>query len=194
MILADPTDQHRVVNILTAAFDTNKSVNYIAREGKRRLRSIRALMAYSFKLCMRYGRVYLSEDRKACALLLYPDKKQFSFTSLLLDLQLIFGCVGLGGVPKTLRREAIIKRQHPAKPFAYLWFIGVEPTQQKNGIGSRLLQEVITESKQLLRQVYLETSTAENLPWYKKMGFEVYHTEDLGYLFYFLKHETGINP
>jgi len=35
--------------------------------------------------------------------------------------------------------------------------------------------------------VYLETSTLKNMPWYKRMGFEVYDEVELSYTLFFLK-------
>lgn len=76
MITATSSDKNRVVEILTASFDTNKSVNYIVKQGNERMARIRKLMEYSFDVCLLSGVVYLSEDRNACVLTLLPDKKE----------------------------------------------------------------------------------------------------------------------
>ncbi len=60
----------------------------------------------------------------------------------------------------------------------YLWFIGVMPGTQRQGIGRQLLREVVAHSG---RPVYLETSMSENVQWYEKNGFEVYHTLHFDY-------------
>jgi ribosomal protein S18 acetylase RimI-like enzyme len=71
----------------------------------------------------------------------------------------------------------------------YLWFIGVDPNEQHNGIGSALLNEVIREGTKKNRSIYLETSTLKNIPWYEKFGFKIYNELDLGYKLFFLRKE-----
>ena len=189
MIRAENKDRALVADILTRSFDQNKSVNYIIRQGKRRSERIRMLMEYSFDICCQYGDVFLSEDKKACALLVFPDKKRTSFKSVVSDIQLATACIGLSNIKKALDREAKIKKNHPKEPMYYLWFIGVDPEYQNKGIGSSLLQEIIKESITLQRPLYLETSTPKNIPWYKKLGFAIYQELDLGYTLFFLKKD-----
>ncbi|WP_225000231.1 N-acetyltransferase [Cesiribacter sp. SM1] len=174
MIKASSSDKALVIDILARAFDANPSVNYIVRQDGRREKRIRSLMDYSFELCQAFGAVYLSADRKGCALVLLPEKKKTTIRTLMLDLRLVVGVTGLRRVGKILAREAKIKKGYPQLPFYYLWFLGVAPEQQGRGIGSMLLQDIIEESRQLQRPVYLETSLASNIGFYRRWGFEVY--------------------
>src|SRR5699024_3110965 len=121
--------------ILTASFDDNKSVEYILKKDSRRSSHIRALMNYSVEVCRRFGDILLSEDKDACALVLYPDQKRTTVKSILLDIQLIVRCVGFKNIKKTLRRESLIKRVQPVAPITYVWFIGVDPQEQNKGKG-----------------------------------------------------------
>lgn len=189
MTKATNSDKRIILQILMASFANNQSVNYIIRKGKKQNKRIRALMNYSFEMCRRFGEVLLSSDQKACALIIYPDKKKTTFKSILLDVRLIFQCVGFKNIKKTLRRESLIKRVQPKEAMTYLWFIGVNPANQGKGIGSNLLADIIEYSEIRKRPVYLETSTLNNLPWYKKFGFKIYHQEDLGYTLYFLSNK-----
>ena len=68
MIRADIEDKNRIVEILSKAFDDNKSVNYIIQQDAKRKQRIRNLMEYSFDICNLFGDVFVSDDRKACAL------------------------------------------------------------------------------------------------------------------------------
>lgn len=187
MINALPDDKPLIIDLLTASFIDNKSVNYIIARDEKKHRHIRALMDYSFEVCSMFGEVWISDDRKACALVLYPDRKRTTLKSIWLDLKLIFNCIGLSHVFKAMDRESKIKKIQPKERMCYLWFIGVNPVYQGSGIGSKLLREIIEESKMEDRPIYLETSTMKNLPWYKKSGFEVYNKLELSYTLYFLK-------
>lgn len=148
-------------------------------------------MEYSFDICYLFGRVLLSDDRKGCALIVLPEKKKTTFRSVLLDLKLIFSCIGLSNVKKAMKRETMIKAFQPKEPICYLWFIGVEPNEQNKGIGSNLLVEIMKESESDKRTICLETSTPKNLPWYQKFGFTIYNELNLGYKLFFLKRQPA---
>jgi len=145
-------------------------------------------MAYSFQVCQLFGEVWLSDDRRACALVLYPEKKKTMFQSIWLDITLIFKAVGLSGIKKVLKREAEIKKRQPKLCMAYLWFIGVNPLYQHRGTGSRLLKEVSEREKVEDRPVFLETSVLKNITWYERFGFHQYDYLTLDYTLYFLNN------
>tara|TARA_R110002050_G_scaffold111518_4_gene225149 strand:+ start:3478 stop:4056 length:579 start_codon:yes stop_codon:yes gene_type:complete len=186
---ANNGDKDLIIDILTQSFESNQSVNYIVTQDDKRIQRIRALMDYSFEVCSLFGEVFISEDNKACALIVYPDKKKTSLKSILLDVKLIMKCVGVKNIKKALDREALIKKIQPKETMTYLWFIGVGLADQNNGLGSAMLQAIIEHSNKNNRPIYLETSTVRNLPWYSKFGFEVYSEQDLSYRLYFLKRE-----
>ncbi|WP_276347957.1 GNAT family N-acetyltransferase [Daejeonella sp. JGW-45] len=191
MMKATYSDKALVVDILAQSFDDNQSVNYIVQQDQNRSKRIKALMDYSFEVCYAFGEVFLSDDKKACALVLFPDQKRTSFKSILLDVKLILSSVGISNIQKALSREEKIKNLQPKELMYYLWFIGVDPKYQNTGAGTKLLNEIIEDSSRKKRQIFLETSTLKNLPWYKKFGFDIYNELDLGYKLFFLKREVA---
>lgn len=190
MIKAEFSDKDHIIDILTQSFDSNKSVNYIISQDSKRERRIRSLMRYSFKMCYSFGNVFLSDDKKACALILLPENKRTTLRSIWWNVRLIFACIGIANIGKAMTREAKIKAKQPKQPLCYLWFIGVSPKAQGKGIGSLLLREILAENKFDGRVVCLETSTLRNLPWYEKFGFKIYDKIDLGYELFFLKRDN----
>ena len=193
MIKATEVDKPLVIQILTSSFHDNKSVNFIVKQDENWFRRIQALMAYSFEVCIRFGKVYLSDDRAACALVLFPDEKKTTLDAILLDIQLVFATIGLNRVFKVLGRESKVKKLHPKERLYYIWFIGVDPQYHRLGIGSKLLKEILSDAKSRDRMPCLETSTPRNVPWYQSFGFEFYDQLDLGYTLYFLKLTQTIN-
>lgn len=189
MITAAHSDKELIIDILTSSFDANQSVNYIIRKDQSPVRRIRALIEYCLQICSQDGKVFVSADGNACALILYPDQKRTTVYSILSDVKLVFKCIGFKNVEKTLKREALIKKIRPKESMAYLWYIGVRPESQGKGIGSTLLTELIEYCAVKNRPLYLETSTLRNLPWYQEHGFKIYHQEDLGYKLYFLNNK-----
>ncbi|MDB5012809.1 MAG: hypothetical protein JWQ25_1011 [Daejeonella sp.] len=189
MVKAEYRDKPIVVDILSKAFDKNLSVNYIVKQDEQRLKRIEALMGYSFEVCRLFGDVFISEDRNACALVLFPEKKKTTFKSIILDFKLIRECIGLSNLMKAFKREAKVKDIQPKQLMYYLWFLGVNPSSQNTGIGATLLKQIIQDSIQKQRSIFLETSTISNLPWYEKFGFKIYHELNLNYKLFFLKRE-----
>ncbi|MES2277305.1 MAG: GNAT family N-acetyltransferase [Bacteroidota bacterium] len=187
MIKVKSDDKALIIDILTRSFDENQSVNYIVKQDKKRTKRIRSLMDYSFEMCYQFGEVLLSDDRKACALILYPHLKTITLKSIWLDIKLTIQAIGLRNVIKALKREEKIKAKQSKIDMAYLWFIGVDLSCQHKGIGSKLIQQVIQYANDKNLPIYLETSTLKNIPWYQQFGFQIYDELNLGYTLYFLK-------
>jgi ribosomal protein S18 acetylase RimI-like enzyme len=187
MIKARATDKDLVVEILSRSFDANPSVNYMVCQDGKRAKRIAALMDYVFEMCLMFGNVWLSDNRKGCALTLYPGDKRATFKTIWLDAKLIFKAIGIRKVKAALYREARIKEKQQKQAMTYLWFIGVDPAGQHKGTGSKLLAEVIAFSGEQGLPVYLETSVQQNLAWYKRFGFGLYDRMELPYTLYFLK-------
>jgi GNAT superfamily N-acetyltransferase len=192
MIKASRNHKSRVIEILTKSFEDNHSVNYIVKQDSKRAERIKALMDYSFEVCFMFGEVYLSDDQKGCALVLYPDQKSFSIKSILLDVQLLLNVIGLTRAGKALNRESAIKTNYPKDPIYYLWFLGVINSDQNKGIGSQLLKEIIIDSQKQHKPIYLETSTIKNIPWYEKFGFSIYNQLEFGYKLFLLRRGKEI--
>ena len=190
MIKAEITDKPRVVEILSRSFKTNKSVNYVVKPDSKVNRRINRLMEYSFDMCNAFGEIWMDKGKNGCALILWSDQKRMV---PLWDAKLAFGSIGITRAFKVLKREAIIKQNHPKEPFCYLWFIGVDPKNQRDGIGSKLIKEVLKVCDKKNLSTYLETSTLTNIPWYKKNGFEIFEKIDLGYELFLLKRVKGID-
>jgi ribosomal protein S18 acetylase RimI-like enzyme len=193
MIKATKTDYPLVIQILSSAFKDNRSVNYIVRQDHNRDKRIENLIAYSIKVCAKFGEIFLSDDQKACALILFPDRKKTTVQSLFWDINLIATCTGIINVQRTIDREAKIKQRHPDSPFVHLWYIGVSAADQGKGIGTKLLDQILHWADSHNRPVYLETSTESNIPFYRKAGFTIFDQLDLSYRLYFLCNKHAQN-
>lgn len=186
------SDKPHVVDTLARAFDLNKSVNFVAKQDARRLRRIRKLMEYSFDVCFTFGEIWTSDDQQACALVLYPENRKTTLRSIIWDLKLALFVIGIERVSAVLKREAMIKANHPKEPIAYLWFLGVNPDCQGKRLGSALMLEVIAEYDRRGRPIFLETSMEKNLPFYEKLGFEIFNTVELTYRLYIIRRLLNV--
>ena len=177
-------DKPRAIEILSESFKENQSIKYVVKNDQAYESRIKSLMNYSFDMCLRYGEVFMSDDNNGCVLILWSEKKR---TVPVWDIKLAFYAIGLTRVFKVLKRESKIKANHPSVPFLYLWFIGVDPSSQRSGIGTKLLNEVIDIGAKEGKDIYLETSTLSNIPWYEKHGFKIFKKLEFSYNLFLLK-------
>lgn len=190
MIKATYSDKSLVVDILTKAFDDNKSVNFVVKQDCHRIERIRALMNYSFDVCHSFGSVFLSPERHACALVLFPDKRKMTLKTIFWDIRLIWTSVSLKNFWKVLNRSALIKEQYSHEPICHLWFGGVDPAYQGQGVASKWMNDLFSVNVSEGRSLFLETSTIRNLPLYQRNGFRIYKQLEIsGHTLYLMKRK-----
>lgn len=165
-------NSHDSIAILTEAFDANKSVNWICGSKAK----IPALMEYSLRDCEENGIVINTENGIALCKYGNCSSRAFSLQQLRNQLSFVLNIAGLKRVRAILLREKYIHARHPASPYLYLMFIGINPKNQSAGKGTKLLHEVCQLAFEQNMPVYLETSNPRNLEFYTKNGFECYHT------------------
>lgn len=176
------TDKNHIIDILTDSFEDNKSTNFVIKQDQKREKRFRSLIEYSIYYGEKFGEVFLSEDKKACYIILDTEKKKTTLGSMIWDLRLVLKCIGVFRVGKVMKREALIKSHHPNEDFIHLWYIGVDPSIQGKGRGTQLMQSIIQKAQSANKKIYLETSTQQNFKFYESFGFmEVVTLEQLGY-------------
>ena len=192
MIKASQGDKKAIVNLLWRTFIELKfpnSINFVVKQDQKRSIRLRYLMEYQVNVALKFGEIWLSDDKKGCILLLFPEKKRLSFSLLLWEIKLAFLCIGTGNVIKVLKRESQLKKKHPQVPFIHFWLMGVVPELQGTRIGQKLLLEVLEKYNNSDKPFYLETTTKSNLKFYTKNGFTIFdNTNSLDYPLYFLKY------
>lgn len=187
MIKANILDKKLIVKLLHDSFIDIKipnSINYTIKSDKNRSRRMIALMDYQFDMALKYGAIFLNDEKTAC--ILYIHKIHFNVINLIWNFKLVINCIGFNNVFKTLKRERLLNKQHPKIPFKHLWLMAVSPDLQGKGVGSEILQETLKHYKNNL--VYVETTTDDNVKFYKKNGFSIFNqTLELDYPLYFMK-------
>lgn len=73
------------------------------------------------------------------------------------------------------RRWAEVQDQlhpyRPARPHVYLALLGVEPAQQRGGVGAALITAFLSQADATEESVWLETDRPENVSFYQRAGF-----------------------
>lgn len=66
-----------------------------------------------------------------------------------------------------------VAASHPSEPHWYLGVLGVDPTFQGRGLGAALLAPQHDRADAASLPCFLETQKPENLPYYRRFGYEV---------------------
>lgn len=61
--------------------------------------------------------------------------------------------------------------QHPSEPHWYLAFVGIEPGEQRRGLGRQLLNPVLERADRESQLCYLETPFPDTRAFYRKLRF-----------------------
>jgi ribosomal protein S18 acetylase RimI-like enzyme len=69
---------------------------------------------------------------------------------------------------------------HPKEPHWYLPLIGIDPNRQSQGYGSALMRHALLPCDRDLISAYLESSNPRNISLYKRHGFELLGTIQVG--------------
>jgi ribosomal protein S18 acetylase RimI-like enzyme len=175
---ATAEDVAAIGRVLAAAFDDDPLINWIVRQDERRAWAIEAL----FREVTRYayidaGEAYLLTDGSGAAVWRPPGGEEPSGEPLNAIFDEIVGPRGRGH--SNLVGE-LVEGKHPqSPPHFYLFAIGVDPSMQGAGAGSRLIREVLDRCDREGLPAYLENSKEQNLAFYGKHGFEVRERVDL---------------
>ena len=65
-----------------------------------------------------------------------------------------------------------IAKAHPKDEHWYLYLLFADPEMQRRGVGAMLLKDRLTEVDQQGMPAYLETQKHDNIPYYRRFGFE----------------------
>ncbi|KAA1247332.1 N-acetyltransferase [Aquimarina sp. RZ0] len=181
-------DKQLIIDILYDAFITEtfpNSINFVIKQDHNRSKRLYSLMEYQYKMALRFGEIFMSDDEQSCILFIDPEKKKITFKTLIWNTILVMRCIGFKNVLKVIKREKILRANHPEFSFLHLWIMGTKSTYKGKGIGAKLLVEVLKYYGNI--PIYLETTTTSNLRFYQKTGFEIVNeTHILGYPLYFL--------
>lgn len=80
-------------------------------------------------------------------------------------------CAGDEGLAKLMALADMVRALHPEQPHFYLFVLGA--AEQGRGVGAELLHPVLQRCDADGLPAYLESSSARNVPFYERHGFEV---------------------
>lgn len=73
----------------------------------------------------------------------------------------------------------VMHAAHPSEPHWYLQGLGTDPSRQRSGLGSAVIQPVLRRADATRMPCYLESTKADNVAFYERHGFRAVATLDI---------------
>jgi GNAT superfamily N-acetyltransferase len=169
-------DERRVIDTIVLAFSTDPAARWMYPEPERYLGHFPEFVQAFGGRAFDYGTAHVTADGLGAAMWLPPGVHPND-----------------GGVVDLIQRtiperdhEPLFAmfdqmgRYHPDEPHWHLPLIGVDPTRQRRGYGSVLLEHVLRLCDEDGTPAYLESLNPMNIPLYQRHGFEVLGTIQVG--------------
>lgn len=165
----------RLGDVLARAFHDEPNFSYMVPDVARRHTALdwfftRIVVGLGY----RYGEVYTTPTAAGAAVWLAPGASIPAHAALTAGMATMPWRFGWRGFRRSLRVNAelaALRQQLAPTRHWYLLALGVEPQQQGQGIGSRLLQPVLARADSEGLPCYLETFTLQNARFYQRHRF-----------------------
>lgn len=138
---------------------------------------LRYFMRCNCALALNTGECYATQARDGLAFWLTPGRTFMSMVDMwragMFFAPLKYGLAGTAKVIGFAHHIDTMHKRCAPMPHYYLFLTGVDPKQQRQGVSTALLGEMLVRIDAERMPVYLETQSAGNVEIYQKLGFEV---------------------
>lgn len=161
--------------ILAEAFAADPFACHLLPDPQQRQEGLRrAFLVYLQRVLLRQHQCYIASDGSGVACWMPPGTWPIHPAEEILLIPGLAKAFGVRKLPKTLLTIAHVQKAHPCKhQHWYLLFLGVLPRNQGSGIGSLLLEPVLSRCDRTGLPAYLETALESNIRFYMRHGFSV---------------------
>lgn len=177
----DPLKKAEIIDVFTQALSGDPAFIWLYQPHI--YKSVKWISTFYYNICFPSNHVYVTEGKVLGGSMWVPPGKEISFSDLVKN-GLLGAPFHLGPMGAYLTLMAFIKNESYKKKFApeHHWFLadlGLIPEARGKGIGKLLLEPVLNKADDANEHCYCESSNPKNLSFYKRMGFEVIHTENV---------------
>jgi len=174
------SDRAQAVVTLSRAFQDDPLLCFLVPDPVSRARALPTFMSSVLVDAAPFGEVWVARQGLTITSVAgwlppgaYPRGRGRETTSVVRDLRSAhrLGRRALSGI----RIYSAIDRVHSRvdEPHWYLAAVGTDPAWQGRGVGSALVAQILQRVDKDGMRAYLETTKSENVPWYRRHGFEV---------------------
>lgn len=158
--------------VADAFFDNEIWVWMLRRERQRRRLLPRHYRAMIRRVYVPRKAAWTTPDAEGAALWFPPDTLGISVRERLAEIaSLLPG--GIDCFARGIRWEELMAEHHPREPHWYLQTLAVEPSSQRRGIGTALIEPGLERADADRVGAYLETQRRSNIPYYRRFGFKL---------------------
>jgi len=172
-----PSEVLPAAGVLARAFRDNPGM-LVALPGvspEERLALLEPCMAGFVRSVLRYGVVEVVEDSGvivAVSLAYEPGRFPPPFFATVIQARGPIAA-GIGTALRFARLDHEMHKLHPRYEHWYLWFLGVEPERQGQGLGSKLLVSLSAKAQADRVPCYLETDKPSSVKLYERHGYRI---------------------
>jgi len=163
-------------DVLCRTFHNDAYYGYIMPNAKKSMVQLHWWMRILLRYTLKFGDIYYTDDHKAIALWLGPEKPMVNDAKILsMGLIRYPFKVGIRNFLRMIDISEQWGKGHKLmdKRHYYLMIIGVDPEFQRQGIGSRLMKVGLDKADKEGLDCFLETVTPEYVKFYEKHNFEI---------------------
>ena len=165
--LATEADAPALIESLARAFHDDPVASWSLPSERRRPRQLGRFYRERLRTLMADELVFCDDERRGAALWAAPDRWHVSVAELA-RMRIV-----TRRTPVFLVGAHRVDVAHPKEPHYYLHILGVEPSAQGTGLGSRLMAPMLERCDREGVPAYLESSKESNLAFYGRHGFRV---------------------
>jgi GNAT superfamily N-acetyltransferase len=162
----------KVFESLSLAFEDDPISEFIFPEPEGRAARLRRFYALMIPMLVEHGRVISVEGLEGSAVWQAPKPPRPSRLGQFWLLARLVPVLGRNLGP-VMTLGQMMDRLHLREPHWYLGFLGTAPSHQGQGFGSATMQPVLDLCDEQGILAYLESSKAQNVPFYERHGFSV---------------------
>lgn len=170
---ATPADIGVLARVLADAFYDDPVFSWLMPDERSRRVRLRRFYAIELRhVGFAHGRTWTCAEHAGATITAPPGAWRMPMRGAL-EMGPAFGrCLG-----RATRLLGAIEWRHPRAPHYYVAHIGVVPTAQGMGLGSRLLKPTLERCDRERLPAYLEASSERSAALYERLGFQ--HTREL---------------
>jgi len=176
IIALDRSQISTAAAMFARAFQDDPLMVYALPDPRERARRLPEFYARMVRFGCLAGEVLSTESLDGAAVWLPPDAKWTRENIEAAGLHELGKVIGEDAV---LRYREVVGREMQARsrdgsgPTWYLLLLGVEPSQQRRGLGATLLRPIFERADRERLGCYLETENERNVKFYREHGFRV---------------------
>ena len=168
----------QLADLLTDAFMDDPVLQWTLREGRAYPGALRRYFEFALlEQCVPSDLMFVSgDDMRATAIWLPPSDLGVLATPPREMLRLIpkfLPILGISRLHRAMSLAMAMDAHHPHEPHWYLYFLGVPPSSQGQGLGSAMMDTTMPMVDAQRLPAYLDNSNARNIPLYERYGFRV---------------------